>query len=219
MLKNDYMKEVENSLKLIKEEIDKSIVNKEFTKAKEMINHDLKGIVGLDINTIDIFPFEGIIELISKDNQYNTEKYIAFAILMKLEGMIEDKLNNEDVKLNYYKKSLDGFYLAYEEDDELNKKYLEDAFDVCIELSKYDLNIEEDKKILEIYEKGSRFDKAEDTLFYMLQKTNNDGMIILYGMKFYNRLKKLDNEILIAGNLPMEEVEDGISELENRLGH
>ena len=46
----------------------------------------------------------------------------------------------------------------------------------------------------------------------------NDKMIILEGMKFYNRLKKLENEELIKGNLPMEEVEEGIRELERRLG-
>ncbi|NSA18668.1 hypothetical protein FHU25_002729 [Clostridium saccharobutylicum] len=52
----------------------------------------------------------------------------------------------------------------------------------------------------------------------MLRKTNNDGSIILEGMKFYNRLKQREIDELKEGNLPIEEVEDGILELERRLG-
>ena len=40
-------------------------------------------------------------------------------------------------------------------------------------------------------------------------------MYILAGKK---KLQKLENEELIKGNLPMEEVEEGIRELERRLG-
>ena len=59
--------------------------------------------------------------------------------------------------------------------------------------------------------------EVEDTLFYMLRKTNNDGSMILEGMRFYNRLKEKELDELILGNLPVEEIEDGISELERRL--
>jgi hypothetical protein len=52
----------------------------------------------------------------------------------------------------------------------------------------------------------------------MLRKTDNDESTILEGMRFYNRLKNRENDELKLGNLPIEEVEDGISELERRLG-
>lgn len=218
MLKNDYMKEVENTLKLVREEVDKSIINGDINKAKERVNKELKGLIGLDIGTIDILSFKSIEELISKEKQYNTEKYIAFGELMQLEGKIYDKENKKNEKIGYYEKSLDGFYKAYSEDDSIDHKYLEDAVEVVTELSNYEFSLEVDKKILKIYEMAYKFDKAEDTLFYMLRKTNNDGSIILEGMKFYNRLKEKEPEDLIKGNLPIEEVEDGISELERRLG-
>lgn len=218
MLKNDYMKEVENTLKIVREEVDKNIINGDINKAKERVNKELKALIGLDINTIDILSFKSIEELISKEKQYNTEKYIAFGELMQLEGEIFGKENKENEKIGYYEKSLEGFYKAYSEDDSIDSKYLDDAVDVVAELSNYKFSLEIDKKILKIYEMANRFDKAEDTLFYMLRKTNNDGSIILEGMKFYNRLKERELEELIEGNLPIEEVEDGISELERRLG-
>lgn len=218
MLKNDYMKEVENTLRLVTEEVDKNIINGDIEKAKERINKELKALVGLDIGTVDVFSFNSIEGLISKEMQYNAEKFIAFGCLMKLQGFISNKEDNDILRIQYYEKSLEGFYKAYTEDDETNSKYLDDAVEVANELSQFELSLDIDKKVLRIYEMANRLDKAEDTLFYMLRKTNNDGVIILEGMKFYNRLKEMEHDKLKDGNLPIEEVEDGILELERRLG-
>jgi tetratricopeptide (TPR) repeat protein len=218
MLKNDYMKEVENTLRLVTEEVNKNIINGDIEKAKESVNKQLKALVGLDIGTVDVFSFNSLEGLISKEMQYNAEKFIAFGCLMNLQGQISNKENNENLKIQYYEKSLEGFYKAYTEDDETNSKYLDDAVDVAMELSNYELSLDMDKKIFEIYELANKLDKAEDTLFYILRKTNNDGSMILEGMRFYNRLKEKEPDELVLGNLPVEEIEDGISELERRLG-
>ena len=218
MLKNDYMKEVENTLRLVTEEVDKNIINGDIEKAKERVNKELKALVGIDIGTVDVFSFNSLEGLISKDMQYNAEKFIAFGCLMKLQGQISNKENNENLKIQYYEKSLEGFYKAFTEDDEINSKYLDDAVEVAGELSNYDFSLDMDKKIFKLYELADKLDKAEDTLFYMLRKTNDDGSMILEGMRFYNRLKERELDELILGNLPIEEVEDGISELERRLG-
>ncbi|BCZ46296.1 hypothetical protein psyc5s11_23630 [Clostridium gelidum] len=217
MLKNDYMKEVENTLRLLTEEVDKNIINGQIEEAKERVNKVLKAVVGIDIGTVDIFSFNSLDGLISKEMQYNAEKFIVFACLMNLQGKISSKENNENLKIQYYEKSLEGFYKAYNEDDETNSKYLDDAVEVAGELVNYELSLDLDKKIFKIYELANKFDKAEDTLFYMLRKTNDDGSMILEGMRFYDRLKERELDELILGNLPIEEIEDGISELERRL--
>lgn len=217
MIKNDYMKEIEDTLKIVIEEVDKNIINNSIEEAKEKVNKQLKALVGLDIGTIDIFSFNSIAGLIDKEMQYNAERFIAFGSLMKLQGLISHKENNENAKIGYYEKSLEGFYKAYTEDDEINAKYLNEAAEVADELSSYDFSLDIDKKILKLYELAHKFDKAEDTLFYMLRKTNNEESIVLEGMHFYNRLQKIEPEKLKQGNLPIEEVEDGISELERRL--
>jgi len=218
MLKNNYKKELENSLDLIYEEVNKSIAIMDYVKAKESVNKGLKSLVGLDIGTIDLFSFKSICEIIDRESQYNSMKYLAFGCLMSLMGIVCEKNLKDASYISYYEKALDGFYKAFCEDDEIDIKYVEDAVNICKELSKYDLDIEIDKKVLKLYEVLNKLDKAEDTLFYMLQKTNNDGSIILEGMKFYNRLKKKEKDVLCEGNLPLEEVEDGIAELERRLG-
>ncbi|EKQ56358.1 MULTISPECIES: DUF6483 family protein [unclassified Clostridium] len=218
MIKNDYMKELEITLNLVTEEVHMDIINGKINEAKERINKELKSLVGIDIGTVDIFSFNSLEGFITKEMHYNAEKFIAFGCLMKLYGLVSDKENNENSKIQYYEKSLESFYKAYIEDDEINSKYLDDAVKVANELNSYDLSLDLDKKIFKVYEIANKFDKAEDTLFYMLRKTNNDGSIILEGMRFYNRLKEKEPETLKLGDLPLEEVEDGISELERRLG-
>ena len=76
MIKKDFMKEIENSLKIVKREVDKNIINGDISKAKEAINNQLKGLVGLDIMTIDTLSFSSVIDIISREDEFNGEKYI-----------------------------------------------------------------------------------------------------------------------------------------------
>ena len=48
MIKNDYMKEIENTLTLINEEVRKDIVNRDIGEGREKINKKLKALVGID---------------------------------------------------------------------------------------------------------------------------------------------------------------------------
>ncbi|MBY6777408.1 DUF6483 family protein, partial [Clostridium botulinum] len=62
-----------------------------------------------------------------------------------------------------------------------------------------------------------KLDKAEDMLFYIIDKSNNDKSNIEMGLEFYNKLKQRPEEELIKGNLPLEEVEDSYLELSKKL--
>ena len=61
------------------------------------------------------------------------------------------------------------------------------------------------------------FAKAEDILFDLLKETNNKKDILDMGFLFYNELLKLDNEKLINGNLPRDEVLQSLEELIRKL--
>jgi hypothetical protein len=217
MLKNDYIKELEDTLKLVRRDVNEYILNGQLDTAKERINKDLRGLVGLDIGTIDTLPFNSIEELISREDHYNTGKYIALGELLSLEADISDKEANETDKVNYYEKSLASFYKAYDEDNTTEAKYLEGAVRVADELEDYELSIETNIRRLKLYEMNNNFDKAEDVLFYTMELSNSDEYVLSQGLEFYNRLKKKSEQILEDGNLPMEEVEDGILEIEKLI--
>ncbi|NFE95776.1 DUF6483 family protein [Clostridium botulinum] len=217
MFKNDYMKEMENSLDLIKEEVEKNLINDEIEKAKKAVNSQLKNLVGLDINAIDTLSFSSVREIISKDASYNLGKYIALGELLQLQGKICLKYNDESMMLNYYLKSLESFYEIHDEEEINNDKYIKDIECLINDLREYDIPLDSDIQIFKFYELMNKLDKAEDMLFYIIDKSNNDKSNIEMGLEFYNKLKQRPEEELIKGNLPLEEVEDSYLELSKKL--
>lgn len=213
MLKNDYMKELENSLRLLKMEVDQSLADGDIEKCKKLINKQLRALIGLDVETIDTLSFDTIKDILSKDNQYNAEKYIALGELLKLEGLVSEKEENIQNKLFYYEKIVEAFFEGYEEDETINKKYLNENKEQIEELMQYEISINIEKKIFRLYELLGSFDKAEDLLFQMINETNKDKEIIEQGKAFYNRLKELPQSLLEKGNFSPEEVEDSYKEL------
>lgn len=213
MLKNDYMKELENSLRLLKMEVDQSLADGDIEKCKKLINKQFRALIGLDVETIDTLSFNTIKDILSKDNQYNAEKYIALGELLKLEGLISEKEKNIQNKFFYYEKIVEAFFEGYEEDETINKKYLNESKEQIEELMQYEISINIEKKIFRLYELLGSFDKAEDLLFQMINETNKDKEIIEQGKAFYNRLKELPQSVLEQGNFSLEEVEDSYKEL------
>lgn len=215
MIKKDFMKEIENSLKIVKREVDKNIINGDISKAKEAINNQLKGLVGLDIMTIDTLSFSSIIDIISREDEFNGEKYIALGELLCLQGFVCQSTGDEEGEIRYYLKSIDALNEAFNEDSDIEKRYFQDGIHISDLLSTYDLTINENKKIFKFYEIVGKYNKAEDILFYMIKKSNKDKNIIAVGISYYERLKNLSDEMLECGNLSREEIEDSYKELMN----
>lgn len=213
MIKNDYMKEIETTLKIIREEIDKSMLDGKTDVVFNMINKEVKALVGLEISTINTLAFSDVVDLLKKENQYNSERYIALAELLYFQGYIYGRLNDNMNNIKYYKKSLESFYHAYIEEEDMDEKYIRDAMEVVEFLCQYEMNIDDNSRIFKFFEINNQFDKAEDTLFYMIKISNKDQSIISKGIEFYNRLKDKDQKVLEEGNLPLEEVEDGLENL------
>ncbi|MBD7912559.1 DUF6483 family protein [Clostridium cibarium] len=215
MLKNDYMKEIETTLKNIKEEVDKSILNGETDTAFNMINKEVKALVGLEVDTINTLAFSDVIELVRKENQYNSERYIAFGELLYFQGYLYNALSDDSRKIDYYQKSLESFYCAYIEEEYIEKKYLDDIMNIVEDLSQYELSVEDNARIFRFYEVSNQLDKAEDVLFHMIKDSDKDKNVISRGIEFYNRLKKMDEHVLEEGNLPLDEVMDGLENLKS----
>ncbi|MFR2300600.1 MAG: DUF6483 family protein [Clostridium paraputrificum] len=215
MIKKDFMKEIENSLKIVKREVDKNIINGNISEAKEAINNQLKGLVGLDIMTIDTLSFSSVIDIISREDEFNGEKYIALGELLCLQGFVCQSTGDEEGQIKYYLKSIDALNEAFMEDSDIEKRYFQDGIHISDLLSVDDLKINENKKIFKFYEIVGKYDKAEDILFYMIKKSNKDKNVIAMGINYYEKLKNLSDDVLEAGNLSREEIEDSYKELMN----
>jgi hypothetical protein len=66
------------------------------------------------------------------------------------------------------------------------------------------------------YASTGQLAKAEDTLFSILDATANDPASLEFGAAFYERILRQNDAVLLAGNLPRAEAEEGLRELKER---
>jgi len=86
------------------------------------------------------------------------------------------------------------------------------------ELSTHALPITTQQELLLYYEHAGVYAKAEDILWAMLQAAPGDCTIVGAGRALYARLQQLSDAALIAGNLPRDEVDGGLSDLDAYAG-
>ena len=82
------------------------------------------------------------------------------------------------------------------------------------ELSAHTLPITTQQELLLYYEQAGVYAKAEDILWAMLQAAPGDCAIVGAGRALYTRLQHLSDAALIAGNLPRDEVDGGLADLD-----
>jgi hypothetical protein len=71
--------------------------------------------------------------------------------------------------------------------------------------------------LMQHYERIGEFGKAEDALFAMLDEQPDNSAIAEFGMGFYRRLLTKNDVALADGNLPREEIETAIKDLQGRF--
>ncbi len=70
--------------------------------------------------------------------------------------------------------------------------------------------------LMQHYERGGQFAKAEDALFRILEAGPNEPKLLEFGLAFYQRLQSRPDANLAAGDLPRDELNAGIAELTRR---
>jgi hypothetical protein len=78
------------------------------------------------------------------------------------------------------------------------------------------LSLETNAMLMRHYEQMREYGKAEDSLFNMLDAEPGNMELLNFGIGFYERLLRLDDETLELGNLPRLEVTASLAELNQR---
>lgn len=85
-----------------------------------------------------------------------------------------------------------------------------------IGLHESSLDLETNAMLMRHYEQLREYGKAEDSLFNMLDADRANVELLEFGVGFYDRLLRLDDETLELGYLPRAEVKAGLAELKRR---
>lgn len=215
MIKRDLLKEIENGLKIVMDEVDKGILNNDTRKAFQIINNKMKEMVGIDIDTVNTVSFETIKGMINVGFENSADKYIALGMLLKFQGYLCKSQQDISKEIFYYLISISAFNEGFKYDDTYINNYKSSIIEIIDEIQKYELSMEESKEIFVAYELLGKYDKAEDVLYEMINKAKakDKEKMKKLGIDFYNRLLNKNEDDLIKGNLPIEEVKESLKDL------
>lgn len=171
---------------------------------------------GLDINEIEKISYEDILNLLLEKSSHFNEDSKLIAELLNIKGDIYLKDKNITDAYNCYLKSLNIYiYLNIKGYDMIifdeNKKIEE----IIEKIDDYDIPLETEVMIFKYRFNNGSYSKAENTLFSLLEKHNNDELLKM-GFDFYNELRKKTEEELKLGDFTFQKIDQGIEDL-NKL--
>jgi hypothetical protein len=186
-----------------------------YDDALEEVQLSSRQLLGMDLRLLTTLSNTEFIRLLSLGDRFDVEKCVVAAELLQLVGEVKELEGEEGVRFHCTTTSLSLFLeLLIRESGVLPKEY-HDKIELLIgKLSTYELPVGLQAKLFRYYEAIGRFDAAENVLFDVVQQ---DATFIVEGLKFYERLRAKSAEELERGNLPRDEVEASVKELEKRM--
>lgn len=211
MITEDYFLRIINQLAYVLASVLKLMKLREYEAALEEIQASAKQLLGMDIRLLTTLSDVECLRLLSLGDRFDLEKCVVIAELLRSIGDVREAQGDEAERYHCYVTSLSLFLeLLREEPEGLPKEYHEKVAALLEKLSGLELPTPVRVKLFQYYELVRRFDKAEDTLFEIVQE---DESFVQEGLKYYGRLLQRTDEELGRGNLPREEVEEGLREL------
>ncbi len=187
--------------------------NKQYAEAEQEVNQGLIQLLGIDPNLVDSLPVEAILELTRFENRLDAEKGIVLAELTLEKARLKELTAGFGVSFLYYIKAL-HFYLAALESSEYFRKveYIHKINQVIARLDQYEIPVDLKFRLIGYYEIRGFYSRAEDVLFELVEADYPD--IRQAGTAFLNRLSAKTDAELEQGNLPRDEVEEALNELQ-----
>jgi tetratricopeptide (TPR) repeat protein len=171
--------------------------------------------VGLTSNFINSLSEDMLVRALSPMGRLNIDSCLWAAVLLKAEGEIYEEMGNANESYYRYIKSLNLFLAALSREPSIQDTDLHTQTTTLLDrLSSYDLPTNTKQSLLAYYEQFGQYNKAEDTLFDMLEAGQADHTIFEYGRAFYARLQARSDNDLLSSNFSRDEIREGLEHLE-----
>ena len=173
----------------------------------QLLNEALYDLTGMREETLLKLSYKDLISIISGGREINTEKCFALAEMFKLKAEVSNEGSARSFDL--YLKSFNIFVeVSLSQSSSVQNK--DQTINEIIEVIKhYKIPKESNQLRFRYYESIGHYDKAENVLFEMVNSNSIDNMID-EGFAFYERLKGKTPVELEDGNLPLDEVIEGL---------
>lgn len=186
-------------------------------EARSLLGNELQRLVGLSPTLARSLPASELMSLLSVGGRPDLDRCLVVAHFLKEEAEIDEALGRVGESYRGYVKALDLFLevFVYHDDTYLRER-LPAIEGIVKRLEPYDLPAPTLLRLVHLYENVGRYGHAEDVLFELLETGGGDERLAAEGRAFYERLLARDDAELEGGNLPREEVREGLARLRGR---
>jgi len=181
-----------------------------------VVNKALYDFTGLSESAMETLAYKDLISLVSGFKEINPVKCYIMAELMKEKADVFERLGETDQAYNLYLKSFSIYaeVLLLDQSSELEPNFK--TIDQTINKIKQFPHPNETQILLfHYYEQIMNYDKAENVLFELIDQSSDKKVMRSEGIAFYDRLLNKKSEELEKGNLPSDEVLEGLEKLQS----
>lgn len=236
MFRNDYiMRMIEQLCQALVTVLKKKRESK-YEDGFSVLDELMRDIFGLSSLAINALAYEDLVTLIKLDGPDGSDKAIILAVILKEEADLYYAQEQYNESYARYVRSFDIFLRVQESGAKVQlKEYFANVDEILDKLIEFELPLDVQERIFKYHELSGNFAKCEDVLYDMLEafgdreSTGPDGeskseskdydvdthkYLIEKGIAFYERLLEKSDEDLEQGNLPRNEVEEALAELQ-----
>ncbi len=217
MYRRDYiMRQIEFMVEVM-QQLSGLAAEKRYQAAMTVIDESLEELFGLNGTLVTrLFGREPLGQLtFGEEADLSQAKLIAAAALLQEAGDIQAEQGAEDDSFTAYASALELLLTALlNHDGEPLPEYAPDVVELTAVLAPFHLPPHLNQLLLRYYHKTGQYDEAENVLFDALEETPEDEATIKMGITFYQLILKESDAQLEAGNLPRDEAEASLAELQ-----
>lgn len=187
---------------------------KNYNEAFDEIEKVTKELFGFDRKFIDSLSDSQLIKMIAVSETLLAPNCYLLGVLFneeaeifKLQGDPERSTEMYERSFNFFVEGLKSSNAAIEPDHFMKINQVVEV------LENEAINVETERNLVFYYELVGQFDKAEDLIYDLI---DFDSKYINDGIQFCERLLKKDDDALIQGNLPREEITESLSLLRSK---
>jgi tetratricopeptide (TPR) repeat protein len=214
MYQRDYlMRQIEQAARALAA-IMKKALGGDPQEALGMFDEAYKPLLGVSQRVVATLNDEQLLALLTSGSMPDLRRVSSVLEVVKVEADVQAQLGNQQAATVRRRRALSlAGYLAARSDELLDPEL---AGDLVERTSGTPLDPGQRLALARVLEAQGRYADAEDALFEVIEAEPDDPGPIDAGILFYQRLLARDDGDLEAGDLPRDEVKDGIAELLRR---
>jgi len=218
MLKQDYILRLIEQVGQALRRVTGKIQTEDPATVEQDLDEALTDLTGLSFEVLDSLPLSSILSVLDSHSEPNPARILAIAECSFVRAKIADAADHPDTAL---RARVTGLTLYLEGLTLFRHEAVADAEaraeEMILALRSIDLPQETVVRLFRFRAATGRFADAENALFEILERRPAPPKLIDEGTAFYRHLLSLSDEELEAGNLPRDEVAEGLEDLEKIL--